>query len=198
VYLRSDPQSKGNWTVPCLYDTKTSKIVSNDANDIMAMLNDALAAGSGAAARNVFRPLHPVAAAERKVELHQRGSKRTQEDYDDAAKLVASGLDSFEELLSRRAYVAGNSFSRADFQLAATLMRWDSIYCAHLNRCFVTRQDHPNLWNYVRRVYAKDLIRKLGVPFELHNQTHARQHTYPSAVRLGDIPLSDGSIYHQR
>jgi putative glutathione S-transferase len=198
VYLRSDPQYKGNWTVPCLYDTKTNKIVSNDANNIMAMLGDDLASGgAAAAASNAFRPLHDIAEAGCNIELHQRGSERTQEDYYNAAKLVASGMETFEERLSTRAYIAGNMVSRADFQLAATLMRWDSIYGAHLNRRFVTRENHPNLWNYVRRVYTKDLIRKHGDPLlELHNQTHTSRY-YRSAAQLGGIPPSANSLYQQ-
>jgi putative glutathione S-transferase len=57
VYLKSDPDYMGKWTVPCLFDTQTGKVVNNESSDIMALLNDQF--NHFATHRNInLRPSH--------------------------------------------------------------------------------------------------------------------------------------------
>lgn len=39
VYQSSDPFYTGKWTVPCLYDTRTGKVVNHESSHILDMMN---------------------------------------------------------------------------------------------------------------------------------------------------------------
>ena len=192
VYLRSDPNYIGKYTVPCLYDTKTHKVVNNESSDIMYMLNTQM---NHLASHDIdTRPPHLEQEIERLGDwlypinngVYQCGFARTQEAYDKAAKLAASRIDECEALLENRRYIAGDVLTEADLRLFSTLVRWDSIYFVHFKCCFRRMADMPNLHNYILQIYQHGKIRD-DIPFDYIRRHYYQDHR--SCNPHGIVPL---------
>lgn len=161
LYLQTDPDYDGAYSVPALVDTKTGKVVRQESADILRDF------------ATIFKPLHaedaPDLYPEAKREaidywndrigkeinggVYAIGFAKTQEDYEKASKQFFDTLDELEEILSNHRYIHGDSITESDIFLYATLLRFDityySMFKANRNRL----QDFPNLWGYARDLY---------------------------------------------
>ena len=162
VYLLADPHYTGRVSVPVLWDKKRRTIVNNESSEIIRMLNSAFDALTNV--RTDYYPAELRAEIDRINDLvypnvnngvYRAGLCPTsQAAYEDAARAIFITFDQLEERLSRQRYLIGRQITEADWRLFTTLIRFDTVYHSHF-KCNLRRvADYPNLWNYLRDLYA--------------------------------------------
>jgi putative glutathione S-transferase len=106
--------------------------------------------------------------------VYRAGFATRQEAYEEGCRDVFAALDSLEERLSDRRYLAGNRMTEADWRLFTTLVRFDAVYYGHF-KCNLRRiADYHNLSNYLR-----DLYQVRGIA-ETVSMDHIKRHYYGS------------------
>jgi putative glutathione S-transferase len=200
LYLASEEDYLGPYTIPLIWDMKTRQVVSNDVAQITVMLE------------TEFRPFHRQgspdlypSARRRDIEslatlifhtvntgVYKAGLATTQANYDQAAEALFTTLDALEERLARRRYLLGDQLTEADIRLYPTLVRFDAIYYQMFNCNLRRLTDYPHLWGYTRDLYTQP---GFG---ETTDMGQIKRHYYQSAEwrdrhrdrnKLGIIPI---------
>lgn len=196
AYAITDPDWAGRVTVPVLWDRSLGRIVNNESEDILRMLDSAF--GALAAPAPVLRP--PELAAEIDAVnafvypmvnngVYRAGFAASQGAYDEAVEEVFAGLDRAEEILSGQRWLAGNQFTEADIRLFTTLVRFDPVYHTHFRCNLRLVGDSPSLLGFVR-----DVAQVPGV-MDTIDMDHIKRHYYLTHARLnpaGIVPVSNG------
>ena len=180
AYFASDPEFRGRWTVPVLWDKQTRRIVNNSEDDICRMFNDEF---NGIGASKVI-DLFPVAVAREQDALskeiyehvnngvYRAGFATRQRAYERAAREVFAKLDELEKRLATHRYLLGATPVETDWRLFCTLVRFDAVYHGHF-KCNIRRiVDYPNLQGYLQ-----DLYQTPGIA-QTVNFDHIKRHYY--------------------
>lgn len=163
LYLASDPGYAGRCTLPVLWDTRSQRIVSNDAAQVTVQMETEF----GAFCRPGAPDLYP-ASMRRDIDalamlmfhtvnngVYKAGLATTQAAYEEAFDAVFTTLDALEERLARRRFLLGGQVTEADVRLFPTLVRFDAVYYL-LYKCNLHRlADYPHLWGYARDLYQR-------------------------------------------
>lgn len=160
IYLRADPGVSTRVTVPVLWDTETSTIVSNESSEIIRMFNSAFDALTGNTddywPENLRAAIEPVNARIYDTlnnGVYKAGFATTQAAYDAAIHPLFDTLDWLEDRLARTRYLMSDRITEADWRLFPTLIRFDPVYHLHF-KCNRKRIiDYPNLWAWTRELY---------------------------------------------
>jgi len=160
VYLAHDPRITTRVTVPVLWDKATGSIVSNESAEIIRMLNGAFDRITGNSLDFSPEALRPeIDAVNARVYdgfnngVYRAGFARTQDAYDRAVAEVFATLDWLEARLRDRRWLVGDRPTEADWRLATTLFRFDTVYHGHF-KCNRRRLvDYRSLWAYARELY---------------------------------------------
>jgi putative glutathione S-transferase len=163
LYAVTDPAYTGPVTVPCLWDIRTQRVISNEFSYITLNLE------------TEFRPWHRAGAPDlyplnRRDEIdalctliyhtvndgvYRAGLATSQAAYEEAFDALFTTFDALEQRLARRRFLFGDQLTEADVRLYPTLARFDAVYYAHF-RCNLRRLiDYPNLWGYARDLYQR-------------------------------------------
>ncbi|AFZ67327.1 glutathione S-transferase family protein [Deinococcus peraridilitoris] len=206
AYLRTDPGYTGRYTVPCLWDTVTGRLVSNNYPDLTIDFETQFTAFQRTDAPDLYpEVLRPEIDAinERIYEdvnngVYKAGFATTQEKYDEAVMALFARLDALEAHLSTQRYLVGGQLSEADIRLFTTLVRFDAVYHLHF-KCNLRRlTDYPHLWGYARDLYQRPGFAST-VDFD-----HIKRHYYLTHERLNPSrivprgPLLDWNAPHGR
>jgi putative glutathione S-transferase len=163
LYLATDPAYAGRATVPLLWDSRTQRIVTNDATQIAVQMETAFSAFHRPGAPDLY-----PSAQRREIEalatlihhtvnngVYKAGMATTQAAYEEAFDALFTTLDALEERLARRRFLLGSQFSEADVRLFPTLARFDAVYYL-LYKCNLHRlADYRHLWDYARDLYQR-------------------------------------------
>jgi putative glutathione S-transferase len=160
VYAAADPRYTGKVTVPTLWDRERRTIVNNESSEIIRMFNCAFSEHTDVdydfypeALRGEIDRINEIVYSHFNNGVYRSGFARSQEAYEEAARKVFVCLDTMEQLLSERRYLAGEQITEADWRAFPTLLRFDLVYYSHF-KCNLRRvQDYPNLANYLRELY---------------------------------------------
>ncbi len=181
LYVKSDPTYTGRVTVPVLWDTQTSRVVSNESADIIRMFNsafDAVGAADGDFYPEALRG--EIDAVNERVYdglnngVYKAGFAKRQAAYDEAVAGVFDTLDWLESRLAGQRYLVGDTLTEADWRLFTTLLRFDAVYHGHF-KCNRRRiVDYPALWAYTRRLYAHPAVAPTV------DMDHIKRHYYQS------------------
>lgn len=160
AYEATDPNYRGRYTVPVLWDKKTHRIVSNSDDDIMRMFQTEFGA-FGDPSVDLYPEAHR-AEIDRLNDwlyeavnnaVYEAGFATSQWIYEQAATRVFAGLDQMEERLSRQRYLVTQHPVESDWRLWVTLVRFDAVYYGHF-KCNLRRiADYPNLSGFMRELY---------------------------------------------
>jgi putative glutathione S-transferase len=206
AYLRTDPGYQGRYTVPCIWDTVTGQLVTNNYPDITldfeTQFVDFHKPGAPDLYPEALRPEIDAFSASIYTDVndgvYKAGFAASQAPYEEAVTLLFARLDALEEHLSTRRYLVGGQLTEADIRLFTTLVRFDAVYVGHF-KCNLRRLvDYPNLWGY-----ARDLFQRPGFR-ETVNFDHIKRHYYMTHERLNPSgvvplgPLSDWDAPHSR
>lgn len=206
VYTATKPTYSGRVTVPVLWDRRERRIVNHESRDILRMLTTEFRA----LAR---RPEVDLSPPELRAEIdatidaiydpinngvYRAGFAKKQEAYETAVHALFEALDHWEGVLSRQRFLLGSRLTEADICLFTTLFRFDLVYVTHF-KCNVRRLvDYPNLWGFVRDLYAMP-----GVAATCrvdHIKTHYFR-SHPAINPCGIVPVGpqiDFSLPHGR
>ena len=205
AYLATDPTYQGRYTVPCIWDRETRRIVTNDYPHITTQLATEFEAYADRSVDLYPEPLRPEIDAVNQVVfehvnngVYKAGFAATQEAYEVAFDALFRTLDELEARLAGRRYLVGNQLTEADVRLFTTLVRFDAVYHGHF-KCNLRRLvDYPNLW-----AYARDLYQTPGFG-ETVNFDHIKRHYYATHDKLNPTrivpkgPAVDWLVPHGR
>ncbi|KAL9095329.1 MAG: hypothetical protein Q9163_006511, partial [Psora crenata] len=166
IYFEVDPEYKGRFTVPTLYDVKQKKIVSNESSEIIRMfytefddmlpeeyakidlLPDKYRADIEATNEWTYNDINNG--------VYKSGFATSQEAYEKAVRPLFSSLDRVEAHLAERAspYYYGADITEADVRLYTTIVRFDPVYVQHF-KCNIRdiRSGYPHLHRWLRKLY---------------------------------------------
>jgi putative glutathione S-transferase len=163
AYLKADPDYKGRFTVPAVVDLTTGKVVNNDYFNLTRYWEVEWKKYQKPGAPDLYPEelreeideLNEILFHEINNGVYKAGFARSQDAYEEAYRLVFHRLDWLEERLGRGRYLFGDKITESDIRLYVTLARFDVAYYNgfHLNRNLIS--DFPNLWGYVRDLYAQ-------------------------------------------
>ncbi len=180
LYLDSDPDYTGRYTVPVLWDRRTRRIVTNDYPQLSLDLSTEFAAFHAPGAPDLYpEPLRAEidainadVFADVNNGVYRAGFATTQEAYESAYERLFARLDALEERLSRQRYLVGDRLTEADIRLFTTLVRFDAVYHGHFKCNRAKLIEFPALW-----AYARDLFQTPGVG-ETVDFDHIKRHYY--------------------
>ncbi|MDL4819176.1 glutathione S-transferase family protein [Actinomadura opuntiae] len=206
LYLASDPSFEGRYTVPCIWDTATGRLVTNDFPNITTMLETEFTAFHRPGAPDLYpealRPeideLNDLVYNTVNNGVYKAGFATAQDPYEDAFDALFATFGQLEERLAGSRYLFGDRITEADVRLYPTLARFDAVYYSHF-KCNLRRLvDYPNLWAYARDLYS---VPAFG---DTTNFDHIKRHYYvtqrninPSGV-VPKGPLTDWTAPHGR
>jgi putative glutathione S-transferase len=180
AYANSDPSYRGRVTVPVLWDKQAKRIVSNNDDHIMRMLEvefDGVAKSHDLdfypeAHRSEIDVLNAEIYDSVNNGVYRAGFATEQDAYATAAQSVFNELDRLELRLAKSRFLLGTSPVETDWRLFVTLIRFDAVYVGHF-KCNVRRiVDYPNLWGYLRDLYQfRDVAATV-------NFDHIKRHYY--------------------
>ncbi|KAJ6641096.1 Glutathionyl-hydroquinone reductase YqjG [Pseudolycoriella hygida] len=182
LYVQSDPEYNGRYTVPILYDKQSKKIVNNESSDIIRMFNTAF----NKFAKNPSLDLYPEILKNQIDELndfiynglnngvYKAGFAMNQEAHELNSKLVYETLMKLDEILGKGPYVLGDTFTETDVRLFTSLVRHDAVYFGHFKCNLVAVRDLPNLSKWLKMIIQTDSIG------ETVNMDHIKKHYYMS------------------
>jgi putative glutathione S-transferase len=163
LYQATDPLYTGWCTVPCLWDTRTQRIVTNDVPQITVTFETEFSAFHRPGAPQLYPPeqrreidalstliFHAVNNG-----VYKAGMAMTQAAYEEAFDVLFATLEELEERLARRRFLLGSQFCEADVRLYPTLARFDAVYYIHF-KCNLRRLvDYRHLWGYARDLFQR-------------------------------------------
>jgi putative glutathione S-transferase len=206
AYFATDPGYRGRVTVPVLWDKERKRIVSNNDDHIMRMLETEF----DAFAEKPHLDLYPRALHGEIDELndflyetfnngvYRAGFATSQAAYEKAAYEVFTTIDAMEERLAYHRYLLGAQPVETDWRFFVTLVRFDPVYYGHF-KCNLRRiADYPNLYGYLRDLYQIDGIAET-VDFDQIKRHYYYTHDDINPTRIVPIgPLMDLSAPHDR
>src|SRR5215831_7711507 len=163
LYLATDPGYVGRFTIPCVWDTRTHRIVTNDVPQITVTFETEFRAYHRPGAPDLYpEELRPDIDALSTLIFHavnsgvyKAGLATTQAAYEDAFDTLFATMAALEERLSNRRFLVGGQLTEADVRLFPSLVRFDAVYHTHF-KCNLHRLiDYPNLWGYARDLYQR-------------------------------------------
>ena len=169
IYLRSDPNYKGKYSVPVLWDKETSQIVNNESEDIMRMLNHAFDEYLPKADERRGLDFYPEYLRTEIDEVnswmmpdlnngvYKAGFANTQDEYGKHCRVVFQTLDRLETVLAKNSgrYLLGTeTATEVDIKLYTTLVRFDTIYQQHFKLMLRSiRHGYPHLNSWLKHLY---------------------------------------------
>ncbi|MEU5881891.1 glutathione S-transferase C-terminal domain-containing protein [Spirillospora sp. NPDC047279] len=167
LYLATDASYEGRVTVPCVWDTRTERMVTNDFPNITTMLETQFTDYHPTGAPDLYpvdlradiNELNELIYATVNNGVYRAGFATDQGAYEDAVDALFATFDRLEERLAGRRYLFGDRLTEADIRLYPTLARFDAVYHGHF-KCNLRRlADYPHLWGYARDLYQRPAFR---------------------------------------
>ncbi|KAI0641501.1 glutathione S-transferase [Trametes meyenii] len=182
LYYRAKPDYESRFSVPVLWDKKTSTVVNNESSEIIRIFNSAfneLLPNDKAAVDLYLEPLRKEIDElnEWVYEtvnngVYKTGFASTQTAYDAAIKPLFNSLDKLEAILTGKDYLIGDRLTEADVRLFVTIVRFDPVYVGHF-KCNIRtiRGGYPAIHLWLRKLYWNNAAFKDTTNFE-HIKTH--------------------------
>jgi glutathionyl-hydroquinone reductase len=180
AYANTDPSYRGRVTVPVLWDKQARRIVSNNDDHIMRMLEVEFDSVAKSHDLDFYPETHRSEIDVLNAEIYdsvnngvyRAGFATEQDAYATAAQSVFNELDRLELRLAKNRFLLGASPVETDWRLFVTLIRFDAVYVGHF-KCNLRRiVDYPNLWGYLRDLYQfRDVASTV-------NFDHIKRHYY--------------------
>ncbi|HEX6510236.1 MAG TPA: glutathione S-transferase family protein [Chloroflexota bacterium] len=185
AYLATDPGYTGRYTVPCIWDRKTGRLVTNNFPDITIDFETQFGEWADPSIdlyperlRDEINEMGAILYTDVNNGVYRAGFAVTQTAYEEAFDALFARLDWLEDRLSRQRYLVGNQLTEADIRLYPTLARFDAVYVGHF-KCNLRRLvDYPNLWAYARDLYSRP---EFG---GTTNFDHIKRHYYQTHPQL--------------
>ena len=206
AYLATDPDYTGRYTVPCIWDRVTERLVTNNFPDITIDFETQFLVYQRPDAPDLYpaaqRPeidaINALIYEDVNNGVYKAGFAASQAAYDTAVQALFARLDWLEARLAQQRFLLGAQLTEADIRLFTTLVRFDAVYFGHF-KCNLRRLvDYPHLWGY-----ARDLFQRPGfgetVDFDQIKRHYYMTHDQINPTRIVPKgPLVDWSAPHGR
>ncbi|KAG4254711.1 glutathione S-transferase [Fusarium proliferatum] len=166
LYFKADPNYKGKYSVPVLWDTKEDTIVSNESAEMLRWLPSAFTDSSPE--RECSLDLYPAhlqtiidsisvwMQRDLNVRVYKAGFSTTQTAYEDNVTTVFAALNHLEKLLHQHGgpYILGSSLTEVDVRAFPTVIRFDTLYVQHCKCNLGTiRGSYPIIHEWMKNLY---------------------------------------------
>lgn len=168
VYFKDDPEYKGRYSVPLLWDKKQGRIVSNESSELLRWLPtafDSISIKNESAPSLDLYPAHLRTKINELSEWVQRdlntgvykaGFATTQQVYDENVPTVFAALNKLESLIHQHGgpYVLGKELTEIDIRAYTTIVRFDVVYVQHFKYNLGTiRANYPVIHEWMKNLY---------------------------------------------
>lgn len=161
IYLATDPDYKGRFSIPCVVDLKEHRVAHN-TDDMLSIYFETVWSPYHKPDAPILYPEHlrdkinamnDILYDEVNDGVYKVFMAQTQSAYDKAFDSLFHRLDWLDERLSHQRFLMGDYITDSDIRLYATLIRFDMQYYPlyHANRNYLIQ--FKNLWPYVRDLY---------------------------------------------
>src|SRR5215210_1361741 len=128
AYLRTDPSYSGRYTVPCIWDRVTQRLVTNNYPDITIDLETQFTAYHRPGAPDLYPErlraeideVNALVYRDVNNGVYRAGFAVTQEAYDQAVDALFARLDWLEARLAGQRHLVGDQLTEADVRLFTT------------------------------------------------------------------------------
>ncbi|KAF2268807.1 glutathione S-transferase Gst3 [Lojkania enalia] len=190
IYFEQNPNYKGRFTVPTLYDKKTNRIVSNESSEIIRMFYytfDDLVEDKYKTIdlfpenlRKDIDELNEWVYNDVNNGVYKSGFATTQDAYTKAVYQLFTSLDRLESHLSTSSspyLLSAPHITEADVRLYTTIARFDPVYVQHF-KCNIRdiRSGYPNLHKWLRHLYWDIPAFKETTQFEHIKNHYTKSH----------------------
>lgn len=166
VYFKDKKDYEGRFSVPVLWDKKTSRIVNNESLEILRNLNTGFNSILPEEYKNIdLYPEHLRGEIDEvglwmqsdlNLGVYKTVLAPDQETYEKNVVTVFKALNRLEEMLSNTGgpYVLGSKLTELDLRLYPTLIRFDAAY-VQIFKCNLgsIRHDYPLLNEWLKNLY---------------------------------------------
>lgn len=140
VYFKADPDYKGRYSVPLLWDKRAGTAVNSESAELMRWLQGAFdgVVDTGRSAmelyperlRGVIDAVGEWMQRDLNSGVYKAGFAETQEDYDKNVIPVFAALNRVEKMLERNGgpYLLGDLLTELDVRAYCTIVRFDAVY----------------------------------------------------------------------
>jgi putative glutathione S-transferase len=167
IYFMVDPEYKGRYSVPLLWDKKTNTIVNNESAEILRWLPTAfnsLIKDPKIRDLDLYpEPLRPnidkiTTWMQRDLNtgVYKAGFAPDQETYEKNVVPVFAALNTLEEIIHDNGgpYIMGTQLTGLDLRAYATVVRFDTLYEYHFKCNLGTiRHNYPNINAWLKNLY---------------------------------------------
>ena len=204
IYFNVDPEYKGRFTVPMLYDKKQKTIVNNESSEIIRMFytefDDLLPEKYQTVDLYPEKLKDEIEATNEwtydKINngVYKSGFATKQEAYEKNVLALFEALDKAEAHLSKGPgpFYYGENVTEADIRLYTTIIRFDVVYVQHFKTNLRDiRSGYPHLHTWLRKLYWDVPAFGETTQFEHIKKHYTRSHSQinPFAITpLGPIP----------
>lgn len=162
AYLATDRAFSGRFTVPCLWDRKTGRLVTNQYWNITIDFETAFGTYANsdynlypASLRDEIDTVNEHVYRDVNNGVYEAGFAVSQTAYETAFDRLFARLDWLEDRLAGQRFLIGDQITEADIRLFTTLVRFDAVYHGHF-KCNLRRLiEYPNLWGYARDLFQR-------------------------------------------
>ncbi|KAL8700899.1 MAG: hypothetical protein Q9201_005194 [Fulgogasparrea decipioides] len=208
LYLKADPDYKGRYTVPFLWDRERETIVNNESSEIIRMLETAFDSFLPEEEREEAKGEKGLYSEHLRKEIdtfndwvydginngvYKTGFAATQEAYESHVFPLFEALDRVEKHLedpAHRPYLFGKYITEADVRLYTTIIRFDAAYFT-MFRCNIAmirdESRFPKLHRWVRNLYWGHEAFRKTTNFEQLKKGY-RKATKEEIVPVGPLP----------
>ena len=159
IYKLSDPDSTET-SVPCLFDTQTRRVVSNESADIVRMF----ALISGAFDEELLEQTDKVNARvyqDVNNGAYRAGFTSNQAAHETAARKYFEAFDWLNGILASSKYLlTQDAPSEADLRLFPTIYRHDPVYHARMKLSVGMVRDYPHLNRWLLDMKAHPAVQR--------------------------------------
>ncbi|WP_067491818.1 glutathione S-transferase family protein [Actinomadura hibisca] len=206
LYLAADAGFEGRYTVPCVWDGTTRRLVTNDFPAITIAMETEFTAFHAPGAPDLYPAdlrdgidaLNELVYTTVNNGVYKAGFATSQDAYEEAVDALFATLDQLEERLTTSRYLFGDRLTEADVRLFPTLARFDAVYHGHF-KCNLRRLvDYPALWAYARDLYS---VPAFGGTTDVDQIKRHYYGTHPALNPSGIVPkgpLVDWEAPHGR
>ncbi|KAF4990234.1 hypothetical protein FGRMN_8594 [Fusarium graminum] len=226
IYFKDDPDYKGRYSVPLLWDKKQNRIVNNESAELLrwlpttfdSMLNENSPGRTldlyPQGMRSTIDEINVWMQRDLNSGVYKAGFATTQEEYNNNVPTVFAALNKLEELIYSHGgpYVLGKHLTEVDLRAYATVVRFDVVYVDHFKCNLGTiRGNYPVIHEWLKNLYWNVEGFKETTDFKHIKENYTKSHykINPLAITpLGPFPdvekgvdldfskLEPGSIRH--
>ncbi|KAJ5204262.1 uncharacterized protein N7498_005141 [Penicillium cinerascens] len=201
IYFRADPEYKGRYSVPLLWDKKAGVAESAELlRWLPTAFNEILPQNVASIdlypehLRDTIDAITPWMQSHVNAGVYKAGFAATQEDYDENVIPVFGALNKLERIIAANGgpFVLGETMTELDIRLYATLIRFDTVYVQHFKCNLGTiRHDYPVLNNWLKGMFWDVEAARNSTDFRHIKENYTKSHgdINPKAITpMGPFP----------